>query len=166
MRLRVGISACLLGEAVRYDGAHKRDATLLEALGPHVEWVPVCPEVELGLGVPREPIALEVGAQGETRLVARETRRDLTDAMAQYAKGRVVALEVLGIAGYILKARSPSCAPAGVAVAGGAEPGMFARVLRARLPRLPVASEEDLASAAARDAFLAAVRAYAGSVGS
>jgi uncharacterized protein YbbK (DUF523 family)/uncharacterized protein YbgA (DUF1722 family) len=167
MRPRVGISACLLGEAVRYDGAHKRDAFLVEALGAHVEWVPVCPEVELGLGVPREPIRLEGGAggrggalgTGDVRLVTVTTRRDLTAAMAAFAPARVAALAAEGLAGWVLKARSPSCGPAGVPIEGSDRtgPGAFAREVRERLPHLPVAHEEALARPAAREAFVAAV---------
>jgi uncharacterized protein YbbK (DUF523 family)/uncharacterized protein YbgA (DUF1722 family) len=159
-RPRLGISACLLGETVRYDGAHKRDAFLVESLGRHVEWVPVCPEVELGLGVPREPIQLQVdpGGAGGTRLVSVTRRRDLTEAMASFAEARVDSLAALRLAAYVLKARSPSCGPAGVPIAGSTRSGSgaFARVLRARLPHLPVVHEEGLARAAAREAFVAA----------
>src|SRR5437867_8845523 len=76
-RVRIGISSCLLGDEVRFDGGHKRDAPLLEALGPYVEWVRVCPEVELGLGVPREPVRLVAGPRG-TRMVGVETQIDHT----------------------------------------------------------------------------------------
>src|SRR5439155_968932 len=85
--LRLGISACLLGHEVRYDGGHKRDPFLAETLGRFVEWVPVCPEVELGLGVPREPIRLE-GDPAAPRLVAANSRRDLTRAMTRAAWAR------------------------------------------------------------------------------
>jgi uncharacterized protein YbbK (DUF523 family)/uncharacterized protein YbgA (DUF1722 family) len=164
VRPRLGISSCLLGESVRYDGAHKRDAFAVEALGPHVEWVPVCPEVELGLGVPREPIQLEPGgASSGPRLRSVSTRRDLTEAMATYALGRVAALATLRLSGYVLKARSPSCGPGGVPVVGSGRtaPGAFAAVLRGRLPHLPVVHEEGLARPAAREAFLAAAFALA-----
>src|SRR5437870_10585264 len=106
--LRLGISACLLGQAVRYDGGHKRDPFLAEVLGRHVEWVPVCPEVELGLGVPREPIRLE-GDPARPRLVAPGSGRDLTESMARLARRRCAELSRLDLSGYVLKTGSPSC---------------------------------------------------------
>src|SRR5207245_11454523 len=92
--LRLGISACLLGQAVRYDGGHKRDPFLAETLGRFVEWVPVCPEVELGLGVPREPIRIE-GDAAAPRLVAAKRRRDLTREIARLDRQRCAEVERL-----------------------------------------------------------------------
>src|SRR6185503_20560455 len=86
--IRLGVSACLLGHPVRYDGGHKRDRFLTRELGPHVEWVAVCPEVELGLGTPRDPIRL-VGAPEAPRLVVEKTSEDLTARMQHYARDRV-----------------------------------------------------------------------------
>src|SRR5438105_1154407 len=97
--LRLGISACLLGQAVRWDGGHKRDPFLAETLGRFVEWVPVCPEVELGLGVPREPIRLE-GDPVAPRLLAAKSRQDLTRAMTRLARARVAELACLDLADY------------------------------------------------------------------
>ena len=104
--LRLGISACLLGQAVRYDGGHKRDPFLAETLGRFVEWVPVCPEVELGLGVPREPIRLE-GDPAAPRLVAAKSRRDLTRAMTRLVRARAEQLARLDLVGYVFKKDSP-----------------------------------------------------------
>jgi uncharacterized protein YbbK (DUF523 family) len=115
LRPRVGISACLLGEAVRYDGGHKRDAVLIDALGRRVEWVAVCPEVEIGLGTPREPIQL-VWSGDVTRLRAVATGVDLTERMSQYAGMRVAALAKQNLSGYVFKARSPSCGVKGVKI--------------------------------------------------
>ena len=155
VRPRVAISACLLGRAVRWDGGHKRAPDLLAALGRHVEWVPICPEVELGLGVPREPIQL-VGAARAPRLVALRSGRDLTAAMRRFAAARIAALATQGVAGFVAKSRSPSCAVDDVR--GGA--GLFTRTLRARIPLLPVSDERDLDSAARRADFLRRVVAY------
>ena len=107
---RIGISSCLLGEAVRHDGGHKRDAYLVETLGPLVEWVPVCPEVEVGLGTPREPIRLvrDASRSGGVRLVSRSGKQ-LTARMQRFARGRLRALARAGLSGYILKKDSPSC---------------------------------------------------------
>jgi uncharacterized protein YbbK (DUF523 family) len=165
-RPRIGISSCLLGDEVRFDGGHKREASLIAAAGPDVEWVRVCPEVELGLGVPREPVRL-VTAGGGTRMISVESHIDHTDAMREYAARRVRELAAANLSGYVLKARSPSCGlhdvaihdAAGAVVATGM--GLFAAALREGLPELPVEDERRLADPAALEAFLARVRAYA-----
>jgi uncharacterized protein YbgA (DUF1722 family)/uncharacterized protein YbbK (DUF523 family) len=158
-RLRVGVSTCLLGEEVRFDGGHKRDAFLTETLGPWVEWVPVCPEVELGLGIPREPIRLE-GDPDAPRLVAPKSGRDLTDAMARLARTRVEALARSNLDGYVLKKDSPSCGMERVRVHGAKGPpsrrgvGVFARSLMERLPLLPVEEEGRLHDPRLRENFV------------
>lgn len=156
---RVGISACLLGQEVRYDGGHKRDAFLTDSLGSYVEWVPVCPEVELGMGTPRPPIRLERHG-GEIRLVMPSTGGDYTDAMRAYAERRVDALAKLALDGYILKKGSPSCGMERVEIhQGSGAPardgrGLFAEVLMARLPELPVEEEGRLDDPLLRESFL------------
>src|SRR5688572_12115347 len=100
---RVGISRCLLGDAVRYDGGHKRQPTLIAALAPHVEWVAVCPEVEMGMGTPREPIELVTQPHG-VRAIGVHSRRDWTPGMMSFAVSRADALKADGIAGYVFKA--------------------------------------------------------------
>jgi uncharacterized protein YbbK (DUF523 family) len=148
MRVRVGVSACLLGAPVRPEGGNKRDAWIVEVLEPFVEMVPVCPEVELGLGVPRERIHLErVGSS--LRLLSNETRRDLTDAMERFARERVQALRGLGLSGYVLKSKSPSCAKD-----SELGPGLFARELFSRLPGLVVEDEARLQDPLIRARFL------------
>jgi uncharacterized protein YbbK (DUF523 family) len=153
---RVGISSCLLGQAVRYDGGHKRDRWIVERLGRKVTFVPVCPEVELGMGVPREPIHLE-----GKKLVS-ESGIDWTQRMRRYAEARVRALEKLGLSGYVLKSKSPSCGREGVPAGGRkASAGAFASILMKRMPDLPVEDEAGLRSPAARRSFLLRVLAYA-----
>ena len=169
-RPRVGISRCLLGDEVRYDGTHKRDAALIDALSRHVEWVPICPEVEIGMGTPREPIELVARADGvpsageRVRLVGVSSGRDWTDRMQAWARDRVRALMPLDLSGYVFKARSPSCGIHGVPVHARDRDrvgrGLFAQALMAALPDLPVADEEGLAHAAGRDDFLKRIRAY------
>src|SRR5215510_10793595 len=106
--VRLGISACLLGQKVRYDGGHKRNAFLVEAFGRYVEWVPVCPEVEMGLGVPRETLRLEL--QGDDiRLIMSKTGVDYTERLRGFAAARLEALAKEGLCGYIFKKDSPSC---------------------------------------------------------
>jgi uncharacterized protein YbbK (DUF523 family) len=167
-RPRVGISRCLLGDEVRYDGTHKRASDLIAALGPHVEWVPVCPEVEVGMGTPREPIHLVAredgvaSGQSRVRLLGVTSGRDWTDRMHAWARARSDALRQLGLAGFILKARSPSCGIRGVRIDDDddAGRGLFAQAIVEAMPDLPVADEDDLHDPAARREFLTRVRAF------
>jgi uncharacterized protein YbbK (DUF523 family) len=106
--IRVGISACLLGHEVRFDGGHKRNTFLTGTLGPFVEWVPVCPEVECGLGTPRESMRL-VRGEDEVRLLTVKTGRDLTAPMRRFCRSRVSALAREDLSGYVVKKDSPSC---------------------------------------------------------
>ncbi|HET8539869.1 MAG TPA: DUF523 and DUF1722 domain-containing protein [Anaeromyxobacter sp.] len=166
-RLRLGVSSCLLGREVRYDGQHRRDAFVVEVLGAFVEWVPVCPELELGMGVPREPIRL-VGTAAAPRLVAERSGKDHTAAMLRFAAARVRELEALGLHGYVTKKDSPSCGMVRVRVHGarGGPPrrdgvGMFARVLVDRIPLLPIEEEGRLSDPALRESFVERIFAYA-----
>jgi uncharacterized protein YbgA (DUF1722 family)/uncharacterized protein YbbK (DUF523 family) len=163
--IRVGISSCLLGQEVRFDGGHKRDRWLTGVLAPYVEWVPVCPELELGMGVPREPVQL-VRAAGGVRLLGTRSRRDWTDAMRAFAARRAGALRRLDLCGYVLKKDSPSCGMERVKVrdarglARRDGRGLFAEALRAELPLLPVEEEGRLEDAALRESWLERVFAY------
>ena len=144
--LRIGISRCLLGENVRHDGGHKRDGFLIETLGPQVEWVPVCPEVEVGLGTPREPMRL-VGDPRAPRLVTINTGVDHTDAMNRFAPQRVREMEALDLCGFIFKSDSPSCGIDGIPLLNtqGIETpdgvGLFARAFMEHFPLTPVEEE-------------------------
>ena len=165
-RIRVGISACLLGRKVRYDGGHKRDRLLTSVLGRRFEWVPVCPEVEIGLGVPRETLRLE-RRDGPPRLVFRHTREDITRRMNAWSRRRLAELEALHLCGYVLKSDSPSCGMRRVKVfgTGGGHPsregvGLFARALMDRFPLLPVEEEGRLRERAVRDDFVKRVVSY------
>ncbi|HMB81964.1 MAG TPA: DUF523 domain-containing protein [Vicinamibacterales bacterium] len=153
MSIRIGVSACLLGDEVRYDGGHKRDAMLIELLGPLVEWVKVCPEVEVGMGTPREPIHL-AQVDGRIRLLTVNSGVDHTASMTAYAAKKVEALAMEDLSGFILKSGSPSCGPTGEHV------GLFAQALLARFPDLPIEEEARLADPRLRDAFLERVFAY------
>jgi uncharacterized protein YbbK (DUF523 family) len=162
--MRVGVSACLLGDTVRYDGGHKH-STVVDALGDGLEWVKVCPEVECGMGTPREPIQL-VKRDGRLRLRTVTTGADHTDRMRAFAARRLDELAALDLCGYILKSRSPSCGPAGVDVhdadgaTRGTGAGMFARALLDRFPGLPIEDEERLADTDIRARFIERVAAY------
>src|SRR5574338_36766 len=137
--IRVGISACLLGDEVRFDGGHKRDGFLVETLGRHVEWVRVCPEVEVGMGTPREPVRLVRGDEDGVRLLGTRSGTDWTDRMTRFARARVEALAPLDLCGYVLKKDSPSCGmervkvyPTSAGVAERRGTGVYAAALRAR----------------------------------
>jgi len=156
--INIGISACLLGQAVRYDGAHKRCDLLLSRIGPEVRWLAVCPEVEAGFGVPRAPVELSrVG--GAVRLITVDGGRDLTDTMQRWLDLRVNELAAANLSGYVFKSRSPSC---GLHPDGEVGRGMFAAALIDRLGDVPVAEEAELTDVAACDEFLARVRRYRG----
>jgi uncharacterized protein YbbK (DUF523 family)/uncharacterized protein YbgA (DUF1722 family) len=161
--VRIGVSACLLGRRVRYDGGHKRESFLVEDLAPHVDLLSTCPEVDVGLGTPREPIAL-VAADGDVRVRGLESGADHTEALRAYGVRRTGELAEAGLAGYVLKSRSPSCGLAVGVRGGGAaatRPGVFAAALVDRLPLLAVIEEEALRDADARDHFLTRVYAHA-----
>ena len=118
--IKIGVSSCLLGEQVRFDGGHKRSDFLVDTLGGFVEFVPVCPEMEIGLGVPRETLRLvrDGNAAGIARLVTNKTGIDHTDKMNSYAECRVIALGHEQLSGYVLKKDSPSCGMERVRVYG------------------------------------------------
>jgi uncharacterized protein YbbK (DUF523 family) len=151
-KIRIGISACLLGERVRWNGEHKREPWLVDTVGRFVEWVPVCPAMEIGPGTPRPPVRLERAAAkngGGTRLVEIESRRDLTKKMDVFAARRVRELGALDLCGFVLKRDSPSCGLERVKVWSGSRSartgrGRFAEALLAALPDLPVEDEERL----------------------
>ncbi|MET0551509.1 MAG: DUF523 and DUF1722 domain-containing protein [Vicinamibacteria bacterium] len=163
--LRIGVSSCLLGENVRWDGGHKRDRFLTDELGPFVEWVPVCPEVEVGLGTPRPTLRL-VRRDAEVRMVEPKSGADYTDAMRSWARRRVRDLDREDLSGYVLKKDSPSCGMERVKVYAGAGAGaregrgLFAEALIERFPHLPVEEEGRLGDARLRENFVVRVFAY------
>ncbi len=158
----VGISTCLLGERVRYDGNHKRDAFLVETLGPFVRYVPVCPEVECGLGVPREAMRL-VGDPAAPRLVTIHTRRDLTARMQAWIRGKLDVLAREDLCGFIFKSGSPSSGMERVKVyADKGMPsktgvGLFARAFMDRFPLVPAEDEGRLNDPLLRETFIEAI---------
>jgi uncharacterized protein YbgA (DUF1722 family)/uncharacterized protein YbbK (DUF523 family) len=157
--MRIGISQCLLGDRVRYDGQHKYDAFLVETLGAYVEYVPVCPEVECGLPVPREAMRL-VGDPANPRLMTQRTRVDKTEQMMTWARRRTAELERENLCGFIFKSRSPSSGMERVKVyderggLAGRAPGMFARLFMEQFPLLPVEEDGRLRDAVLRENFI------------
>ena len=163
--VRIGVSACLLGREVRYDGGHKRDNFLVEVLGPFVEFVPVCPEFEAGLGVPREGLRLE-RADGSVRMIGNKSRADRTSLMERFAARRTTALANDDLCGYVLKKDSPSCGMERVRVyrASGMPSrdgvGLYAAALIERYPNLPIEEEGRLNDPRLRENFIERIFAY------
>lgn len=158
-RIRLGISSCLLGNNVRYDGSHTRDQFLTDTLSRYVEYVPVCPEVECGLGTPREFMRL-VGSPDAPRLVTGKTGKDYTERMLSWAEKRVVELAGEKLCGFIFKKNSPSSGMERVKVyTGKGAPvkkgvGLFARVFMEHFPLLPVEEEGRLHDVHLRENFI------------
>jgi uncharacterized protein YbgA (DUF1722 family)/uncharacterized protein YbbK (DUF523 family) len=170
-RPRIGISRCLLGDEVRFDGGHKHDTFLTGTLGRSVEWVPVCPEVEVGMGIPREAIHLVVDASGvpsgsqRVRLLGVKSGTDWTADMSRYSRDKVSALAAENLSGYVLKKDSPSCGmervrvhERGMRTRNGR--GLFAEALLEGMPNLPVEEEGRLNDPALRENFIERVFAY------
>ncbi len=164
-RIRIGISTCLLGEQVRYDGGHKRDRFLTDVLGNFFDWVSVCPELEVGMGVPREAVRL-VGSSSNPRMVGIDSGDDWTDRMTEYSKKRVAQLGKLDLCGYILKSKSPSCGMERVKLygRGGSATkegvGLFADAWIRGHPLIPVEEEGRLNDPRLRENFIVRVFAY------
>jgi uncharacterized protein YbgA (DUF1722 family)/uncharacterized protein YbbK (DUF523 family) len=163
--IRLGISTCLLGERVRYDGGHKLDRFLADTLGQFVEWVPVCPEVEMGMPIPREAVRL-VGNPENPRLIAPKSGIDHTEAMKGWARQRLEQLATLKLCGFVFKKDSPSSGlfrvkvynEHGMAVRTGT--GIFPRELMGRFPLLPLEEEGRLNDLPLRENFIERVFAY------
>lgn len=163
--LRLGVSACLMGKAVRFDGGHSRDRLLMGPAAPFAEFVPICPEVEMGLGTPRPTIRLQ--RDGDlVQLVRPSDGEDLTAKMRAWAEKRVAQIAEMGLSGYVLKKDSPSCGMERVRVydhngsPGRDGRGIFAEVLMERLPLLPVEEDGRLQDAKLRENFFERAFAY------
>jgi len=158
-KIKLGISTCLLGEKVRWNGGHKKDHFLAEILGQYVEYVPVCPEVEIGLPIPRETLRL-VGSPETPRLMTQKTGIDMTDRMLTWAKKRLDQLEREELCGYIFKSKSPSSGMERIKVyneKGGASRsgvGIFARAFMDRFSLFPVEDEGRLHDIGLRENFI------------
>ncbi|PJE79121.1 hypothetical protein CI610_01903 [invertebrate metagenome] len=161
----IGISSCLLGQKVRYNGGHKKSSFCVNDLAPLVEFIPVCPEVGIGLGVPREPIRL-VGGENVYRVQGTEHQDlDVTEPLEAYAKKK--CSEIQGLSGYILMQKSPSCGMERVKIyhpngnpSGFSGSGIYARTLMTQMPALPVEEEGRLHDPVLRENFFTRVYAY------
>ncbi len=163
--LRLGISCCLLGDEVRFDGGHKQDHFLTDVLGRYVEWVPVCPEVEAGLGTPREAMRL-VGNPRHPRLMTITSKDDHTPAMEAMIEERLDSLSKLNLSGFVFKRGSPSCGVERVRVytAQGMPSqsgvGIFSKAFTEQFPLIPVEEEGRLCDPSLRENFIERVFCY------
>ncbi|MDY0291540.1 MAG: DUF523 and DUF1722 domain-containing protein [Desulfuromonadaceae bacterium] len=165
-KIRLGISSCLLGHKVRFDGGHKMNRYLHDTLAPYVEYVPVCPEKEIGLSIPRPALRQVDAGDGTVRLVFSKTGEDITTRMQEWAQRRVLELEEEDLDGFVFKANSPSSGMERVRVymgeGGKGEKGMprkdgiglFAAAFMQHFPLLPVEEEGRLNDAALRENFI------------
>jgi len=163
--LRIGVSSCLLGEKVRFNGGHCRDSFLTDVFGPYVEWLPVCPEVEIGMGVPRPSVRL-VRDGDEISMVDPKSGTDFTQAMRRYSARRAAGLGTEALRGYVLKKDSPSCGMERVKIYDANKVparngrGLFAQALKERFPNLPVEEEGRLKDPRLRENFIERIFAY------
>lgn len=162
--VKIGVSACLLGEHVRYDGGHQQDCYITDTLGEYFTFVPVCPEVGCGLPTPREAMRLE-GDPVSPRLMTRQTRVDKTEQMMAYCSTKIKELEHEDLCGFIFKKNSPSSGLFRVKVynSGQAQKvgsGLFAAAFAGRFPLLPMEEEGRLNDAAIRENFIERIFSY------
>jgi uncharacterized protein YbgA (DUF1722 family)/uncharacterized protein YbbK (DUF523 family) len=157
--IKIGISSCLLGNKVRYDGGHSHDRYLTQTLGLFTEYVPVCPEVECGMPIPREAVRL-VGPTENPRLVTQKTAMDKTDQMKTWIKGRLEELAKEDLCGFIFKSKSPSSGLYRVRVYGDDcnvrknGTGLFAKAFTKAFPRIPVEEAGRLNDPKLRENFI------------
>jgi uncharacterized protein YbgA (DUF1722 family)/uncharacterized protein YbbK (DUF523 family) len=161
-KIKIGISSCLLGNPVRYDGGHKLDRFLRDTLGQYVDYVPVCPEAECGMGIPREAMRL-TGKTDTPRLITRRTREDKTDMMIHWTKKRMVTLAAEDLCGFIFKSDSPSSGMERVKIyddqgrSAKTGVGIFARIFMEHFPLLPVEEEGRLHDTLLRENFIESI---------
>jgi len=163
--IKIGISSCLLGSSVRYDGGHRLDHYLKNTLGRFIEWVPICPEVECGLAVPREPMRL-VEDHGALRLITIKTEQDKTSAFSRWSRIRLKQPASADISGFVFKARSPSCGvcdttivdPSGRVIKKGA--GLFVAAVSNHWHCIPLEDEGRLRDPGIRENFIERVFVY------
>lgn len=162
--IKIGVSACLLGEHVRYDGGHKHDRCITDTLGEYFSFIPVCPEVGAGMPTPREAMQLE-GKLSGPRLMTLHTRIDMTGQMLSYCSSKLDELEAASLCGFIFKERSPSCGLAMVPLHVNSfsevfVSGLFANEFIRRFPLIPRVEAEQLNRPGIRSEFVERVFLY------
>ncbi len=165
-KIKIGVSSCLLGEKVRWNGDHKQNHYVREVLAKYFEYIPICPEVEAGMGVPREAVAL-YGTLESQQMISRKTQTDWTKPMRQYIKVCMDNLANHNLCGYIFKSKSPSCGLGRVPVYSefGSNnirhgPGMFADAFTRKFPLVPTVDEDKLNDPKRRETFIVKVFSY------
>jgi uncharacterized protein YbbK (DUF523 family) len=158
-KLKIGISSCLLGEPVRYNGKDKHNQTVINFLGERFEAVSVCPELEMG--VPREPVQLVAGGPS-TKIVGVDSGKDWTEAVTHFNARILKELKQQNLSGFIFKSRSPSCGTKDIPVYNEGEQvdksaGLFAHAFMKHFPNIPVIDEEALQDETMRKEFIARV---------
>lgn len=161
----IGVSACLLGRKVRYDGGHKLDRCITDTLGRIFRFLPVCPEVECGMTIPRDAMRLE-GDSADPRLVTIDSRIDKTEQMLSFCRRRIRELETEGLCGFIFKKNSPSCGIHSVKIYAGADmpadsgSGLFAAAVARHFPLMPLEEEGEFNDPRIRELFIERAFAY------
>ena len=165
-KIRIGVSSCLIGEKVRWNGDHKQDRYVREILSRYFEYIPVCPEVEVGMGVPRETVAL-YGDSEKPSMISKKTQTDWTKPMEKYIKSRINTLSADDLCGYIFKSKSPSCGMGRVPLYSefGSHkvkhgPGMFANAFINSFPLVPTEEEGRLNDPRIRENFIVRVFSF------
>ena len=165
-KIRIGVSSCLIGEKVRWNGDHKQDRYVREILSRYFEYIPVCPEVEVGMGVPRETVAL-YGDPEKPSMISKKTQTDWTKPMGKYIKSRINTLSADDLCGYIFKSKSPSCGMSRVPLYSefGSHkvkhgPGMFANAFINSFPLIPTEDEGRLNDPRIRENFIVRVFSF------
>lgn len=165
-KIRIGVSSCLIGEKVRWNGDHKQDRYVREILSRYFEYIPVCPEVEVGMGVPRETVAL-YGDPEKPSMISKKTQTDWTKPMEKYIKSRINTLSADDLCGYIFKSKSPSCGMGRVPLYSefGSHkvkhgPGMFANAFINSFPLVPTEEEGRLNDPRIRENFIVRVFSF------
>ena len=165
-KIKIGVSSCLLGEKVRWNGDHKQDRYVREVLAKYFEYIPICPEVEVGMGVPRETVAL-YGNLENFQMISKKTQTDWTKPMEHYIKGRINILTHDNLCGYIFKSKSRSCCLGRVPVYekfGSNKvrhgPGMFANAFINKFPFVPTEDEGRLNDSRIRENFIVKVFSF------
>ena len=165
-KIKIGVSSCLIGEKVRWNGDHKQNHFVREILANYFEYISVCPEMEVGMGVPRETVAL-YGNLEKSRMISKKTQTDWSKPMQYYIKDRISTLEYDNLCGYIFKSKSPSCGLGRVPVYAefgshrvrhGA--GLFAKAFTNKFPLVPTEDEGRLNDPMIRENFIVKVFSF------
>ncbi len=164
-RIKIGVSSCLLGRNVRYDGGHRQNDLIMTELSESFELIGVCPELEAGFGVPREPVQLTL-VENEIRVLGRESGKDCTEQLSSCIIELVASEQISSLSGFILKSKSPSCGGDRVKLFGTGDEyvragvGLFAKALSEKFPELPTIDEKQLADQLKCERFISQVVAY------